>query len=223
MAKNSCWPVCGIPQRPQFASGHRVRYRERVAPHHVDVLVQQWRQPGHVGVIDGVALGTQLRQGRLHVGGVPQHDHVEHEPECAQLILLPLAIALPQFATSGMEDRSGDRMTALAPVELGYAGVQVDPRYRWRNDTLIQRFGITPDEERQLATIVSRVEAARRHAEREVQRRQEAGAVTRAEYLSASDDKRVSARLMRAKGMTQTAIAKELGVMDRTVRNWLKD
>lgn len=116
------------------------------------------------------------------------------------------------------------RMRRMANGEtVEYAGMQVDPRYRWRNDTLIQRFGITPDEERQLATIVSRGEAARRHAEREVQRRQEAGAVTRAEYLSASEDKRVSARLMRAKGMTQTAIAKELGVTDRTVRNWLKD
>jgi hypothetical protein len=116
------------------------------------------------------------------------------------------------------------RMRRMAKGEtVEYAGMQVDPRYKWRNDTLIQRFGITPDEERQLATIVSRGEAARRHAEREAQRRQEAGAVTRAEYLSASEDKRVSARLMRAKGMTQTAIAKELGVTDRTVRNWLKD
>ena len=103
-----------------------------------------------------------------------------------------------------------------------YAGVQVDPRYRWRNDTLIQRFGITPDEERQLATIVSRGEAARRHAEREAQRRQEAGAVTRAEYLSASENKRATARLMRAKGMTQRAIAAELGVSVGSVNGWLR-
>lgn len=107
-----------------------------------------------------------------------------------------------------------------------YAGIQVDPRYRWRNDTLIQRFSITPDEERQLMTIVSRGEAARRHAEREAQRRVEkreaAGGQTRAEYLSASEDKRTSARLMRAKGMTQAAIAKELGVHVNSVANWLK-
>ena len=45
-----------------------------------------------------------------------------------------------------------------------YAGVQVDPRYRWRNDTLIQRFGITQDEERQLTTIVSQGEAGVRGA-----------------------------------------------------------
>ena len=64
VAKNSCRPVRGIPQRPQFAPGHRVRHRERVAPQHVDVLVQQRRQPGHVLFLDEVALGTQLRQGR---------------------------------------------------------------------------------------------------------------------------------------------------------------
>jgi hypothetical protein len=40
----------------------------------------------------------------------------------------------------------------------------------------------------------------------------------------ANEDKRASARLMRSvKGMTQAAIAAELGVTERTVRNWLHD
>ena len=39
--------------------------------------------------------------------------------------------------------------------------------------------------------------------------------------LKASEDQRTSARLMRATGLTQTAIAQELGVTDRTVRAWL--
>lgn len=37
------------------------------------------------------------------------------------------------------------------------------------------------------------------------------------------EDQRASARLMRAKGMTQQAIADELGVSERTVRNWLRN
>lgn len=41
--------------------------------------------------------------------------------------------------------------------------------------------------------------------------------------LAASEDKRASARLMRQKGMTQAAIAAELGVTERTVRSWLND
>lgn len=40
---------------------------------------------------------------------------------------------------------------------------------------------------------------------------------------AASEDKRSSAVLMRSRGMTQAAIAAELGVTDRTVRSWLSD
>jgi len=39
----------------------------------------------------------------------------------------------------------------------------------------------------------------------------------------AYEDKSASARLMQASGLTQAAIAAELGVSDRTVRNWLSD
>jgi hypothetical protein len=38
----------------------------------------------------------------------------------------------------------------------------------------------------------------------------------------AMEDKQASARLMRAKGMTQRAIAQELGVTERSIRNWLR-
>jgi DNA-binding CsgD family transcriptional regulator len=38
--------------------------------------------------------------------------------------------------------------------------------------------------------------------------------------LAASEDKRSSARLMRGSGMTQAAIAAELGVTERTIRSW---
>ena len=37
-----------------------------------------------------------------------------------------------------------------------------------------------------------------------------------------NEDKQGSARIMAARGMTQRAIAQELGVSDRTIRNWLK-
>lgn len=41
--------------------------------------------------------------------------------------------------------------------------------------------------------------------------------------LAASEDKRATARLMRASGAKQAAIAAELGVTERSVRNWLND
>uniref|UniRef100_D5X778 Plasmid replicase n=1 Tax=Thiomonas intermedia (strain K12) TaxID=75379 RepID=D5X778_THIK1 len=40
---------------------------------------------------------------------------------------------------------------------------------------------------------------------------------------AASEDRRASARLMAASGMTQQVIAQALGVTDRTVRNWIND
>ena len=40
---------------------------------------------------------------------------------------------------------------------------------------------------------------------------------------AANEDKRVSARLMRAKGMTQAAIAAELGVNQSTIARWVAD
>ena len=47
------------------------------------------------------------------------------------------------------------------------------------------------------------------------------GKASGAVRLQASEDKRVTARLMRAAGSTQGAIAQQLGVTDRTVRTWL--
>ena len=41
--------------------------------------------------------------------------------------------------------------------------------------------------------------------------------------LAASENKRASARIMRAEGMTQVAIAAALGVTERSVRSWLND
>ena len=49
----------------------------------------------------------------------------------------------------------------------------------------------------------------------------EAGKASGEARLRASADNRATARLMRARGMTQQAIANELGVSQRTVSNWL--
>jgi hypothetical protein len=61
----------------------------------------------------------------------------------------------------------------------------------------------------------------KRFAQRQRQRGRIGGLRSGAVRQKASEDKQASARLMRAKGMTQTEIAQALGVTDRTVRNWL--
>lgn len=60
----------------------------------------------------------------------------------------------------------------------------------------------------------------RRFSERQAARGARGGQKSGEVRREASADQRTSARLMRASGMTQAAIAAELGVSERTVRNW---
>ena len=40
-----------------------------------------------------------LVEGRLHIDGVPQHNHVDDDAECVELVFLAFTVTLPQFAT----------------------------------------------------------------------------------------------------------------------------
>ena len=60
----------------------------------------------------------QLIQGGLEVDGIPQHDNIEHQAECAQLIFLTFPVMLAQLAAFAMEHRAGDAMAAFTAVEL---------------------------------------------------------------------------------------------------------
>ena len=60
-------------------------------------------QVSNVRFDDGISFGTQLLESRLHIEGVPQHDHVDHQAERSQLILLAFAIALPELTVLAME------------------------------------------------------------------------------------------------------------------------
>lgn len=95
-------------------------------------------------------------------------------------------------------------------VEFG--GRAVDPRYRWRNRTLIERLGITPQEERELGTIISADEKQRRSVARSANARLAAGCQPRAEWLKGVEQRRASARLLRAQGISYPRIAAKLGV-----------
>ena len=80
--------------------------------------MQQRRQPGHVFISYVETVRPQLVQCGLHVAGVPQYDHVEHQAERTELVFLPLAVVLPQLASLAVEDGAGDAVPPLATVEL---------------------------------------------------------------------------------------------------------
>jgi len=103
-----------------------------------------------------------------------------------------------------------------------FQGRKVPGLYTPRNATLVDRFAITPEEQRQLRTIVSKDEARYRDAERKRQHRREAGAVKRSEYEATAQHRREVARALRADGMKQREIAERLGVSEGAVRSYLK-
>jgi hypothetical protein len=66
-------------------------------------------------------------------------------------------------------------------------------------------------------------EAEAKFSKRQSERGKLAGVASGKVRQAQNEDKRVSARLMRIQGLTHQQIADELGVTDRTIRNWLSD
>ena len=103
-----------------------------------------------------------------------------------------------------------------------FRGLKVPPRYRWRNETLVERLAITPVEERQLRTIVSRQECTRRDTERHAAARRAAGAVPRADWLANVELKRQRARSLKQEGWSIRRIAQTLGVSPASVSDYCR-
>lgn len=107
----------------------------------------------------------------------------------------------------------------VAGERVEFNGKKHSPLYTPRNQTLIDHFSITREEERQLQTIISEEEAAERHRKRNARSEH---SVDRASYIESAEMKRAEARLLRAKGMKQREIAAEMGVSLRSVKDYLK-
>ncbi|EKS4072493.1 helix-turn-helix domain-containing protein [Salmonella enterica] len=109
-----------------------------------------------------------------------------------------------------------------AGEKVSFGGKDYSPLYTPKNDTLINLFRITADEQKQLKTIVSQAEAAERHRKREEGRRRAAGAVDRQTYLEAANAKQAQAQALSREGLSARAIAKQMGVSAMTVSRYLK-
>lgn len=106
---------------------------------------------------------------------------------------------------------------------IEYAGVPLDPRYRFKNETILEMLQITPAEERKMKTIISRDEGRRRDRERKERERREAGSMPRVAYLEAATKRREEARELHADGLTQRRISERLGISERQVRRLLSE
>jgi hypothetical protein len=115
------------------------------------------------------------------------------------------------------------RATMAARGEtVEWNGLQVDARYRFKNQTIIEWLEITPEEEREMLTIVSNDERRRRKREAKTAARRREGMVPREEYLNNAAARRQEAFRLRSKGLSQARIAKRLGVAQQTVSTMLR-
>ncbi|WP_312283670.1 helix-turn-helix domain-containing protein [Candidatus Igneacidithiobacillus taiwanensis] len=110
---------------------------------------------------------------------------------------------------------------------IEWNGQKVDPRYRFRRQTLYDWMSdlIPPVLLPNLRAIIPNEEQKRREQARQSARNRAKEGRYATQYTLdgvtvANEEKRATARLLRAKGWTYRKIAMELGVHHRTVENW---
>ena len=93
-----------------------------------------------------------------------------------------------------------------------YHGRPVDPRYRFRNSTLVEMLRISSEEMPHLRTILSDEEARCRDRLRKQAERRARGSMPRQEYIDSSDTKAKQARALQVEGKSLAEIAADLGI-----------
>jgi hypothetical protein len=104
-----------------------------------------------------------------------------------------------------------------------WEGLEIDPRYRLKNQTIIDMLEITPEEEREMKTIISDEERRWRDKEEKRKRRRETGGMTRKEYEDRAAERRQAARKLASEGLSLRAIGKTLGISHEAVRKALRE
>jgi hypothetical protein len=99
----------------------------------------------------------------------------------------------------------------------------IETRYKFKNQTLIDRLQITREEERSLKTIIGMEEALERDRQRKraSYRQDKPDAIERGEYLLQASNRREQAIVLAGKGKSIPEIARELGVSIHTIKNYL--
>lgn len=111
------------------------------------------------------------------------------------------------------------RLEAAAKGEtINYLGQPVDPRYRFRNSTLLDWLGVSDSEMRHMRTIVSRDESQRRDRERKTAARRAAGRPSLQDLRESRSGIKTQAQDLRSQGMSWREIAKTLGISQTSAR-----
>ena len=139
--------------------------------------------------------------------------------QCHSSVLIHEARQLAQEIDPNWHHRQAELSTLLHKARAHERGERVQfqgrdhsPLYTPRNQTLIDVFGITQEEEREMRTVISEDERKRRDRERDTKRRRDAGAVERAEYLEKPVERRKQAQALKAEGFSVAEIAEKVGI-----------
>jgi len=108
-------------------------------------------------------------------------------------------------------------MRAEAGEKIAYGSIEVDPRYRFKTQTIQDWLEITAEEERHMRTLISSTEKDRRRLEKA----RAAGVIARKEYEDRAAYRRAEARRMAAEGVSFKEIGEALGVSPRTVERYV--
>lgn len=103
-----------------------------------------------------------------------------------------------------------------------FQGQPVDPRYRFKNSTLVDWLGITSSEMPHMKAILSTDEARERDRARKETERRARGCLCRTAYLQASIDKTQAAQALKAEGRSLTEIAKALDISRTSASRYCK-
>ncbi|PJE78019.1 hypothetical protein CI610_03045 [invertebrate metagenome] len=109
-----------------------------------------------------------------------------------------------------------------AGEKIEFNGKKYPALYTPRNDTLINAFRITDDEQVQLQTIVSKDESRRRDKERKLEQRRASGMQSRAEYKLTAKKRRLHAVQLKSQGFKYEYIAERLKISVDTVKSYFR-
>lgn len=115
------------------------------------------------------------------------------------------------------------RMAAQGEA-IEWQGHPVDPRYLFRTETILEWLDITPDEQREMRTLIGPEEKRFRHRIAERQRKQDTGQVQqdRRSYLKQAAERQAQALKRRSQGESIRQIANALNVSVGAIQYMLK-
>lgn len=126
------------------------------------------------------------------------------------------------FHTTDLSSIIGKFKEALAGKTVLFAGRKYSPLYTPKNDTLINLFQITDEEQRRMKTIISSEIKKERKLEAQEQKRRQDGVMAREDYEDRANARQAQALELARSGMKVKDIAKVLGVSRQSVNNYLK-